>query len=80
MRYISEKLRQRVKKRAGGFCEYCKAPEVLILVLEIDHIKPLADDGKTDFEHLCCACSLCNGQRAIIKPALTRNRNRSSSL
>jgi 5-methylcytosine-specific restriction endonuclease McrA len=44
---ISKKLRFEVFKRDSFTCQYCgqKAPDV---ILEIDHIKPVAKEGTSD--------------------------------
>lgn len=56
---ISKKTRFEVFKRDRFTCQYCgrKAPNVL---LEIDHIKPVAEGGKNDILNLITACFDCN--------------------
>jgi hypothetical protein len=56
---VSKKLRFEVFKRDGFTCQYCglKAPEV---VLNCDHIKPVAAGGTTDILNLITACFSCN--------------------
>lgn len=61
MAYISETLRQEVIKRARGCCEYCQMQQVVIVFMEIDHIIPESQGGKTSSENLCLACVGCNG-------------------
>jgi hypothetical protein len=63
MSHIPISLRNQVKQLARGFCEYCKAPQVLIMTLEIDHIQPESLGGATVLENLCCACRVCNGRK-----------------
>ena len=57
---IPRKLRTRVSLRARGFCEYCFAPEDIIVSMQIDHVVPMAKGGETTFENLCLACVPCN--------------------
>ena len=56
---ISKKLRFEVFKRDSFTCQYCgrKATEV---VLEVDHIKPVAEGGKNTLVNLITSCRECN--------------------
>lgn len=56
---ISKKIRFEVFKRDSFTCQYCgkMAPDV---ILEIDHIKPVAQGGKNDILNLVTACFDCN--------------------
>lgn len=56
---LSKKTRFEVFKRDKFTCQYCgrKAPDV---VLEIDHIKPVADGGDNDIMNLVTSCFDCN--------------------
>ena len=56
---ISKKLRFEVFKRDVFTCKYCgnKAPDV---VLEIDHVIPVASGGKNDIFNLVTSCFDCN--------------------
>lgn len=56
---ISNKLRFEVFKRDSFTCQYCgrKAPDV---VLEVDHIKPVAEGGKNNILNLVTSCFECN--------------------
>lgn len=60
---ISKKLRFEVFKRDSFTCQYCgqKAPDV---ILEIDHIKPVAKDGTSDILNLITACKACNAGKS----------------
>lgn len=63
---ISKKLRFEVYKRDSFTCQYCgrKAPDV---VLNIDHIKPVAKGGTNDILNLITSCFDCNnGKRDIL--------------
>lgn len=56
---LGKKIRFEVFKRDKFTCQYCgrKAPEV---VLEVDHIKPVADGGTDEMLNLVTACFDCN--------------------
>lgn len=56
---VSKRLRFEVFKRDGFTCQYCarKTPDV---VLEVDHIIPLAEGGGDEIENLATACFDCN--------------------
>lgn len=56
---ISKKMRFEVFKRDNFTCQYCErhAPDV---VLECDHIKPVAEGGKNTFLNLITSCMECN--------------------
>lgn len=68
---ISKKLRFEVFKRDSFTCQYCgrKAPDV---VLEVDHIKPVAEGGKNTLLNLVTSCMECN--RGKGKRVLTENQ------
>lgn len=64
---ISKKIRFEVFKRDKFTCQYCgrQAPDV---ILEVDHIKPIADNGTNDIMNLITACFDCNrgkGKRTL---------------
>lgn len=56
---LSRKLRFEVFKRDSFTCQYCgrRATEV---VLEVDHIKPVAEGGKNTLVNLITSCRDCN--------------------
>ena len=56
---ISKKLRFEVFKRDKFTCQYCgeSAPDV---ILEVDHIKPVAKGGTNDIMNLITSCRDCN--------------------
>lgn len=56
---ISKKLRFEVFKRDAFKCQYCgkSSPDV---VLEVDHINPVANGGTNDILNLITACYECN--------------------
>ena len=62
---LSKKLRFEIFKRDKFTCQYCgsKAPDV---ILEIDHINPVALGGKNEILNLITSCKDCNsGKKAI---------------
>lgn len=56
---LPQKLRFEVFKRDSFTCQYCgsKAPDV---VLEADHIKPIAEGGDDEITNLITSCFDCN--------------------
>ncbi len=56
---LGKKIRFEVFKRDKFTCQYCgrKAPDV---ILEVDHIKPIAEGGKNDILNLITSCRDCN--------------------
>jgi hypothetical protein len=64
-RALSKKIRFEVFKRDSFRCQYCgaEAPNVL---LEIDHITPVAAGGSNELLNLITACTPCNsGKRDV---------------
>jgi HNH endonuclease len=50
MTRISATLRDRVRERAGGYCEYCGLPEEYSPThFEADHVLPEQHGGPTEF-------------------------------
>lgn len=60
---ISKKVRFEVFKRDSFKCQYCgaSAPDV---ILEVDHIQPVAKRGKNDIMNLLTACKGCNAGKS----------------
>ena len=56
---ISKKIRFEVFKRDQFTCQYCgrMAPDV---ILEVDHIDPVAEGGTNDIVNLITSCRDCN--------------------
>ena len=65
MAAISQRLRFEVFKRDKFTCQYCgqQAPDV---ILNCDHIKPVAGGGETDLLNLITSCRACNGGKGAI--------------
>jgi len=63
---ISKKLRFDVFKRDGFQCAYCGAHPSETVVLEVDHIQPVACGGGDEIDNLVTACFACNrGKRDV---------------
>lgn len=61
MSYIREDLRQLVRDRAKGCCEYCLLAESSISgIHEVDHIVPQKHRGDSVESNLCLCCWRCN--------------------
>lgn len=60
------KLRFDVFKRDSFACAYCGRTPPLVL-LEVDHVHPVADGGEDEIENLVTACEECNrGKGAVL--------------
>lgn len=57
---ISKKTRFDVFKRDGFRCQYCGAHPSENVLLEADHINPVAEGGSNDADNLVTACWDCN--------------------
>ena len=61
---IPESMRERVRQRAAGRCEYCHADERWQFIrFTIDHVMPISSGGGDGFENLALACRNCNERR-----------------
>ena len=60
---IPKSIRFEVFKRDSFTCQYCgaKAPDV---VLNVDHIHPVADGGESDILNLITSCFSCNSGKS----------------
>ena len=75
---ITKKMRFEVFKRDKFTCQYCgaKAPDA---ILEVDHIKPVAEGGGNDILNLVTACRDCNrgkGRRMLSDDAIVSAKRR----
>lgn len=59
---VSNKLRFSIYNRDGYRCQCCGKPGT-IAFLEIDHIKPIAKGGKTEYNNLQTLCRNCNKEK-----------------
>src|SRR5271166_1240510 len=54
-------LRELVRSRAGGLCEYCRISERFTLAEhQMDHVVAMKHGGRTVAGNLALACALCN--------------------
>lgn len=64
-RKISPAIRDLVRQRAGGKCEYCHVLERWQYVpFTVDHVVPIAKGGSDDPNNLALACFHCNCRKA----------------
>lgn len=64
MKRVSELVRNQVKERATGRCEYCRLPEeVARLSHQVDHIVPPRHSGSNEPDNLAWACFRCNNNK-----------------
>lgn len=62
MSVISNKLKNRIRQEARNRCGYCLTPqEIVSMLLEIEHLHPIAEGGTDTEENLWLACRNCNG-------------------
>lgn len=64
-RAISKRVRFEVFKRDGFTCRYCGAAPPAV-VLEVDHIEPLAEGGADTEDNLLTACFGCNRGKGAV--------------
>ena len=58
-------MRRRVEQRAGGRCEYCRAPQHACgYRFHLEHIRPTALGGSDAFPNRALACASCNLAKA----------------
>jgi hypothetical protein len=60
---LSKKLRFEIFKRDVFTCQYCGAHPPAV-ILEVDHIVPVASDGGNDEDNLVTSCFDCNRGKA----------------
>jgi len=58
--HLSKKIRFEIFKRDGFRCVYCGAVPSDTVLLECDHIKPVAEGGTNEVDNLVTACGACN--------------------
>jgi len=63
MARVAIDIRQQVYERARKQCEYCQTQQKLVVVMQIDHVIPLAAGGKTAIDNLCLSCVSCNNSK-----------------
>src|SRR5688500_16336562 len=68
---IPARLRDAVRRRAGGRCEYCKYPDpTCYATFNCDHCTPQVAGGPSTLKNLAWACPTCNASkgRAVEAP------------
>lgn len=61
MSQVSDRLAQRVRRRAHGCCEYCQSQKrVTGEEFTIDHVLPRVKHGSNEPANLALCCYLCN--------------------
>ncbi len=64
-RKIPAAIRDLVRQRAGGKCEYCHALERWQYVpFTVDHVIPIVEGGSDTSDNLALACFHCNRRKA----------------
>lgn len=64
MSRVPATLRDRVRRRAGARCEYCRLPEAYSPTrFEPDHVIPEQHGGQTVLSNLAWSCFTCNRRR-----------------
>ena len=68
-------LRWKILIRDNFTCQYCgqKAPNVR---LEVDHIKPVAEDGQYTEDNLITSCSACNRGKSALAIIIKRREGK----
>lgn len=62
MSVISDDLKNKIRQTARNRCDYCLIPqEIVSMLLEIEHLHPIAEGGTDAEENLWLACRNCNG-------------------
>jgi hypothetical protein len=62
---MSKRIRFEVFKRDGFACQYCGATPPKV-ILEVDHIDPVAAGGTDDMDNLVTACFNCNRGKSAV--------------
>lgn len=63
MARVAAGIRQQVYERASAQCEYCQTQQKLVVIMQVDHIIPLAAGGATALDNLCLSCVSCNSSK-----------------
>lgn len=65
-KYYSKSVREFIKNRAEGRCEYCQWFEDYTPgPFNIEHILPSVQGGTDSLENLAFSCSGCNGHKSV---------------
>ena len=78
---VSPQLRKRVSRRAGGRCEYCRAPEgVSPASFSVEHIVPRSRGGGNAPANLAFSCQGCNNHKLAAVEAVDPKTGRMAPL
>ena len=65
-RLLTARDKEKVARRAHGYCEYCKSrADYSPDTFSIEHIIPLARGGSHDLSNLALSCQGCNNRKFI---------------
>lgn len=65
---VPRKLRDRVRRRAGGLCEYCRYPDkAFYAAFNCEHCVPEIGGGPTSATNLAWACPACNSYKGAAR-------------
>ena len=69
---MSPRIRQRVRARAGGRCEYCRLPDWVEFSgpFHVEHVIARQHAGLTEIPNLAWACSRCNAHKGTNSTAI----------
>lgn len=77
---IGKKLRFDVFKRDGFVCAYCGSTPPAV-ILQVDHINPVANGGSNDIDNLITSCQPCNiGKGATILGSIPQSLSEKSKI
>lgn len=63
-RYVSNADRKKIAERANYICEYCRLPELFVMLkFQIEHIISLQHGGKSILSNLAYSCPICNSNK-----------------
>ena len=81
MSAISDELKNKVRQTARNRCGFCLTPQAIVsMLLEIEHLHPIAEGGTDDEENLWLACRNCNGFKHAKTHAIDPQTNIESPL
>ena len=81
MSYISDKLKNKIRRQAKNRCGYCLTPqEIISMAFEMEHLRPIADGGTDEEENLWLACRNCNGFKHAKTHAVDPQTNTKTSI
>lgn len=74
---MTDAVRQAVRARANGRCEYCHLPEAsVVLTFGVEHVVPVQHDGSDAPSNLAWACLHCNRHKGPNLSGIDRTTSR----